>query len=125
MIEIIKTRGMETISRTMIEFYDENGNICMGFDADNNGNPVFDNPYAEKNYNRSMEKVKDGLWSMYKDTCTRTFSTNAIGKCKCGTEIELYDEYMGACECPECGRWYNIFGQELNNPCTWSMGADW
>lgn len=39
--------------------------------------------------------------------------------------IDLWDEYLGACECPNCGRWYNIMGQELNPPSTWRDGDDW
>lgn len=37
------------------------------------------------------------------------------GECKCG-EI-LYVE--GDTECPNCGQWYNGFGQELKNPEYW------
>lgn len=35
------------------------------------------------------------------------------GTCHCGQKMELINEYMGACECPKCGQWYNLFGQEL------------
>lgn len=49
----------------------------------------------------------------------------ATGVCKCGNRITLQNEYMGACECPYCGRWYNLFGQELNHPDTWRYGDDW
>lgn len=43
----------------------------------------------------------------------------AIGRCVCGEEFELIDQYMGACECPGCGQWYNIYGQSLINPEYW------
>ena len=56
-----------------------------------------------------------------KDGCTEP----ATGVCECGHRIALWDEYMGACECPHCGRWYNLFGQELNHPDTWRNGDDW
>ena len=49
---------------------------------------------------------------------------NAHGTCECGREVYLFNQYMGACEC-KCGRWYNLFGQELNDPTTWSEGDDW
>jgi hypothetical protein len=29
---------------------------------------------------------------------------------------------MGACQCENCGQWYNIFGQELIDPEYWE---DW
>lgn len=43
----------------------------------------------------------------------------AIGECKCGAEVPLMDQYMGACECPGCGQWYNLSGQELLPPEEW------
>lgn len=43
----------------------------------------------------------------------------AYGTCHCGGTVELTDEYMGACECPNCGQWYNLFGQELLPPDMW------
>lgn len=49
----------------------------------------------------------------------------AIAKCDCGEEFPLENQYLGACECPGCGQWYNLFGQELNDPSTWSEGGDW
>lgn len=36
--------------------------------------------------------------------------------CECGTEIILEDEFLGTCQCPVCGRWYNMFGQEVLDP---------
>ena len=43
----------------------------------------------------------------------------------CGAEFYLQDEYLGACECPRCGQWFNLFGQELTDPRGWSNGSDW
>ena len=43
----------------------------------------------------------------------------------CGAEFYLQDEYLGACECPRCGQWFNLFGQEVTNPSSWSSGSDW
>jgi hypothetical protein len=48
-----------------------------------------------------------------------TVKDNAHGTCICGNEVELYDSYYGACQCEKCGRWYNIFGQELLPPDQW------
>ena len=33
--------------------------------------------------------------------------------------VYLYDRYRAACQCPKCGRWYNLFGQELLPPEMW------
>lgn len=40
-------------------------------------------------------------------------------KCSCGEIFELENQYLGACECPKCGQWYNLFGQMLKNPDKW------
>ena len=48
----------------------------------------------------------------------RTHTCN-IGKCECGNEVMLMDQHMGAAECPECGQWYNLFGQKLKPPEDW------
>lgn len=44
------------------------------------------------------------------------------GLCRCGERVSLIEQYMGACECPRCGQWYNIFGQELLPPDMWGDG---
>ena len=43
----------------------------------------------------------------------------AHGTCAGGEEIFLFDEYCGTCQCPHCGRWYNLFGQEMLPPAEW------
>lgn len=49
----------------------------------------------------------------------RMVRENAKGICSCGEDLELWDQYYGACQCPSCGRWYNLFGQELLPPERW------
>ena len=51
--------------------------------------------------------------------------TANVGECDCGQTVVLMDRYLGACDCPGCGQWYNLSGQELNDPSTWSAGSDW
>jgi len=41
------------------------------------------------------------------------------GTCRCGETVYLHDQYLAACQCPKCGRWYNLFGQELLPPEEW------
>lgn len=48
-----------------------------------------------------------------------TVRDNAHGTCSCGHEVELYNSYDGACQCEKCGKWYNLFGQELLPPTSW------
>ena len=41
------------------------------------------------------------------------------GTCRCGETVYLHDQYRAACQCQKCGRWYNLFGQELLPPEMW------
>ena len=50
---------------------------------------------------------------------TYRYRENAHGTCRCGHEVELWDEYQGACQCEHCGQWYNMLGQELLSPDQW------
>ena len=47
------------------------------------------------------------------------YRQNARGTCYCGEEIELYDQYLGACQCEKCGQWWNMSGQALVPPSEW------
>lgn len=56
---------------------------------------------------------------------THEYKEPAYGLCECGAEFPMFNEYMGACECPGCGQWYNLFGQELLPPDQWGRYGDW
>lgn len=124
MLEIIKQSGIETITERSIDFYNEDGDICLGFPVDDNGDVII-TPVNKENYEFGMMKCAEGLWTKRINKNIRHFRTNTVARCYCGAEIELYNEYLGACECPVCGRWYNIFGQEVKNPEEWGDGEDW
>lgn len=49
----------------------------------------------------------------------RWIKDTPYGTCHCGERVYLANEYMGACQCPRCGQWYNLFGQELVSPENW------
>ena len=49
----------------------------------------------------------------------RQYKEEDYGTCKCGEVVYLYNQYHGACQCPKCGQWYNLFGQELLPPESW------
>jgi len=48
----------------------------------------------------------------------------ARGTCDCGEEVWLENQYHGACQCPNCGQWYNMFGWKLNPPSEWLEPID-
>ena len=113
------------VDHSLVFNYDRNSGFSFPCDANGNVNISNLNPCAARNLNECMAhpekfqdfaKVETNRWRV---------SDPAHGTCECGEEVYLYDEYMGACECPNCGRWYNLFGQELNPPSSWADGDDW
>ena len=97
------------------------------FPCDEEGNPKIaeDNDAAKENYEYCV--ANPDKFARYGKVIKRiwTWRENNSGTCDCGNRIELINQYLGGCECPYCGRWWNVWGQELNNPSTWSEGEDW
>lgn len=88
---------------------DKEGNLKTDDIYYNDWKKIYD--FCVSNPDKFIDKgITEDIW---------TYMENAKALCICGKEIELYDEYMGACECPYCGRWYNLFGQELKNQEYW------
>ena len=72
---------------------------------------------AIRGYRYSLEHPEDYPYAFNKIMKhERKVRTVATGVCKCGLEIPLTDKYKGACQCPKCGQWYNVLGQELPTP---------
>ena len=108
-------------------FYVERG-CGLGFPCDENGYIDVEKMYppARKNYEEAMKHPEQYPYAWNKvEKNTRSYREPASGICNCGNRIELYNEYLGGCECPHCGQWWNLFGQELKNPERWSEGDDW
>ncbi len=125
MLKIIRERNTYTKVEHYIEFTDEDG-CGFSFPCDSNGNIQFNDSDPElgraqrDNYDYAMSN-KERFTRQCAEFVTRryTVTDNAVGRCRCGEEVELYDQYQGACPCPKCGQWYNIYGQELINPEYW------
>lgn len=125
MLKIIRERSTHTEVKHYIEFTDAEG-AGFSFPCDSNGNIQFNDDIPElgkaqrDNYDYAMSH-KERFTCQYAQFVTRryTVTDNAIGKCVCGEEVELYDQYQGACSCPKCGQWYNMFGQSLVDPEYW------
>ena len=120
MIRDFKPARQATYSRTTIEFgYIDDENSGFTFNCDTNGKPVFACDAAKQNYEYCLAHPE--LFSVFNERITRDtqYIEPATGTCHCGAELELRNEYRGACECPTCGQWYNLFGQELCDPDGW------
>ena len=108
-----------------IEFLHPGGNDGYSFPCDERGNLLPMEDCAKANYDYCMAHPEEfETWNEVV-SYVRRYTENATGTCVCGATVELYDQYMGACECPGCGRWYNLFGQSLLPPDQWVDGADW
>jgi hypothetical protein len=121
MLTIIKEREHKEYTYARLEF-DYLGIHGSGFTfpVTEDGEPDFDKMIhaGVANYNYCInhpEKFEKPEIRNY----TGTFVDPAVGICSCGNQVELVAEYLGACSCPKCGKWYNIFGQELKDPEFW------
>lgn len=108
-----------TIIQYEIAFDDGRGNGC-GFPCDEHGNLLEGlTDAAIDNYKYCLDHPEKFV--RFNKIIPRQFNTydNARGTCDCGKEIELFNEFMGACQCEKCGQWYNLFGQKLLPPTAW------
>lgn len=110
----------------MYEFTDEDG-CGFAFPCDSHGNIWTENLTDEAfdNLMACMAHSTDFYFTGIREY-PFDYTEDDIGICKCGGEVILDREnnYYGAVQCPECGRWYNLFGQELNDPSTWDDFGD-
>ena len=104
-----------------LQFYvDRNGGY--GFPCDKDGNLLMNemNEYSLKNYKDAMAHPERYKTSYNKVVEIRNrYRVPAHGTCHCGEEVYMENQYMGACQCPNCGQWYNLVGQELLPPDQW------
>ena len=118
---------VEEISYTLCFYVEPGGGSA--FPCDENGNVLFDQMQepAVRNYKRCIELGPERFPVAFNEVERRVcrWREPSSGICNCGKRIELYNEYMGACKCPNCGQWWNLFGQELNPVETWRNGDDW
>lgn len=98
--------------------FDDGENNGFGFPCNESGSVINLPPEAVANLAWCMEHPeKFTRWNKVV-THKRWYREPAHGTCICGREVTLWDEYYGACSC-ECGRWYNLYGQELLPPDQW------
>ena len=119
MLKIIKERTPETIKEYYINFWykdDPNAGFC--FPATPQGNPDFSSMSLEAQANYQACLTDERLTESEFEAREYTYINPAVGLCSCGKEVVLDSDYQGAVRC-ECGKWYNLFGQELRDPRYW------
>lgn len=112
--EIIRERERVEEIYWTVDFDDGYGN-GFTFPANENGTVAIDKmaDCAVDNYNwclqhpERFERFNKLLKHKY------SYMQPALARCICGEEFELVDRYMGSCECPNCRRIFNLYGQEL------------
>lgn len=99
--------------------FDDGKNNGFGFPCDENGNLMEMSEAGRRNYEWCMNNPDKFVRFNKIIKYTNWYTQPAHGTCSCGCDVNLFDEYYGACECPECGKWYNMSGQELVSPEYW------
>lgn len=119
MAEVIRKAHREFASEQKLEYrYRSDPGAGYSFDWDGE-KAVFDIPEAEKNYRWCLERPEE-VECLGVITNKWSWIEPALAKCECGEEIYLQDEYYGSCQCPHCGRWHSLWGDELNPPEDWT-----
>ena len=116
MLKIIKERELKEETYYTYDF-NRNDGSGFTFPCDFTGKIQL-NKCNEKSYEFCIKNKKDFIWHGIVEHNNRYWES-AIGKCSCGEKVILEAQYMGACQCSKCGRWYNIFGQSLLDPEFW------
>ena len=98
-------------------FTDSHGN-GFAFPCDEDGNIKIINEDARRNLNEARQHA-----GAYKTVgihkYSRLYREPAHGRCSCGKNVVLENQYYGACQCPNCGQWYNLFGESILPPEQW------
>lgn len=119
MLNDLTERKLKTVVSYSLCFDDgRNNGYAFPCDADGNVSEEIQ-PDAVKNLEYCLahpEKfVRSNEVVQYKRICVEP----AYGTCSCGETVILENQYCGACECPGCGQWYNLFGEEILPPDQW------
>lgn len=96
--------------------FDDGCGNGYGFPCDVNGKLLYsekERPEAYENLRWCLEHPEGFVRFNEVVEYRHTVRDNAHGTCSCGNEVELWNQYYGACQCEKCGQWYNLFGQEL------------
>lgn len=117
-LEIISPRQRKNYERFGLSFdYGSGGGWC--FDCDEDGQLLEVGPFAKMGMTIAINDFLDGKASMAILTFKSQYTEPAIGKCVCGAEVVLYDDYGHGIDCDGCGRIYSSLGSELRPRSQW------
>lgn len=119
MAKIIRPAHTERREEKCLEYRFRN-DPGTGFSFDwENEKPVFKVPEAVRNYEWCLSHPEE-VECIGIITQQKSWQEPAIAKCECGETIFLLDHYFGCSQCPHCGRWHSLWGQEVNPPEEWT-----
>ena len=121
MIKNLIRSHIETQVRYELSFWNNSKGGGYGFPCDENGNLNKETMCEEaiQNYEYCLAHPEEFDVFNKVEKMENSYREPASGTCHCGEKVFLQDEYMGACQCPNCGQWYNLCGQELLPPEEW------
>ena len=119
MLKIIRERRPIKFRDYTIEYrYKDDPEAGFTFPATVRGDPDFSCMGSEMlaNYEACLtdKRLTAGEFTKHE----WTYMEPALGLCSCGKEVVLECDHAWAVRC-DCGKWYNIFGQELIDPRYW------
>ncbi len=125
MLKDLTQRERKTIVSFELRFYyDRNG----GFGFPCNADGIVNKENLMEAAKKKLEwcKAHPEKFAQFNEVVAirQTVIEPAHGTCVCGEVVILEDRYYGACQCPQCGRWYNLFGEELLPPDQWGNEED-
>ena len=116
--DITRARIVTEISYML--FFDDGHGNGYAFPCDEKGGVNNDMPEAAmENLEFCRQHPEQFKRAGAVKTVTSSYREEAHGTCSCGQKVFLVNEYHGACECARCGKWYNLFGQEILPPEEW------
>ena len=111
----------EEISYEVVFYTEPGGGYGFPCDEHGNVNKKEMQPEAVENYEYALAHPERFTYAFNKvERIRNSWKEPASGICNCGERIPLVDDYLGACECPNCGQWWNLFGQELKPVSHWN-----
>ena len=118
-MEIIKKGEYKIHTEYRLEF-DFGDGAGFSFPCDKFGNPLpFEYEDAKANYEECIAHPERFCRPAYVNELQWGWREPSVGRCSCGEEVTLTNDYEGATQCPKCGQWYNLFGQALIDPEYW------
>lgn len=123
MAKIISNR--RTVRECIVyrEFDSKETDLGFMFDYNNDDNPILGTELAKANYDYCLAHPELFIDKGF-NIREKYIIEPAKAICECGKKIELTDDYCGASECPHCGQWHNLFGQQLKHPDCWEEPID-